>query len=451
MTNNETNELFETKPISYSLAKMAIPTIVSQLITLIYNIADTWFIGQTHNPYMVGASSIVLTIFLMTAAIANLFGVGGGNLVVRLIGSQDDHEASKVASLSLIMAGITALLFSLLCFIFTNPLLTFLGASQNTIGYAKQYLFFVVIIGAIPTVLSQTMSSMVRNIGYSKEVGFGLGLGGIVNVILDPIFMFLIFPDGYQVAGAAVATLLANIITMIYFIFIYQKLKDKTVLSFPHTIEKIRHDSLVSLFSVGIPAAMSLLLFDLTNIVINKLVAGHGDIQLAAIGIVLKVERLPLNIGIGICLGMTPLVAYNYASQNIKRMHDFFIAARRAGFIVSIICVVFYYLCAPIIMQSFISDPQTIKYGTMFLQSRCFATPFMFLSFHMVHFMQAIDRGKTSFALAIIRQICLNISLLFLMNSLFGISGIVWTQLIADMLNVMISYIIYFQTWKTIQ
>ena len=451
MTNSETNELFETKPISYSLAKMAIPTIVSQLITLIYNIADTWFIGQTHNPYMVSASSIVLTIFLMTAAIANLFGVGGGSLVVRLIGSQDKNEASNVASLSLIMAGITALFFSLLCFIFMNPLLTFLGASQNTIGYAKQYLFFVVIIGAIPTVLSQTMSSMVRNIGYSKEAGFGLGLGGIINVILDPIFMFLIFPDGYQVAGAAVATLLANIITFIYFIFIYQKLKDKTVLSFPHTIEKIRHDSLVSLFSVGIPAAMSLLLFDLTNIVINKLVAGHGDIQLAAIGIVLKVERLPLNIGIGICLGMTPLVAYNYASQNIKRMHDFFIAARRSGFIISIICVVFYYLCAPIIMQSFISDSQTIKYGTMFLQSRCFATPFMFLSFHMVHFMQAIDRGKTSFALAIIRQICLNIPLLFLMNSLFGISGIVWTQLIADMLNVMISYIIYFQTWKTIQ
>ena len=451
MTNSETNELFETKPISYSLAKMAIPTIVSQLITLIYNIADTWFIGQTHNPYMVSASSIVLTIFLMTAAIANLFGVGGGSLVVRLIGSQDKNEASNVASLSLIMAGITALFFSLLCFIFMNPLLTFLGASQNTIGYAKQYLFFVVIIGAIPTVLSQTMSSMVRNIGYSKEAGFGLGLGGIINVILDPIFMFLIFPDGYQVAGAAVATLLANIITFIYFIFIYQKLKDKTVLSFPHTIEKIRHDSLVSLFSVGIPAAMSLLLFDLTNIVINKLVAGHGDIQLAAIGSVLKVERLPLNIGIGICLGMTPLVAYNYASQNIKRMHDFFIAARRSGFIISIICVVFYYLCAPIIMQSFISDSQTIKYGTMFLQSRCFATPFMFLSFHMVHFMQAIDRGKTSFALAIIRQICLNIPLLFLMNSLFGISGIVWTQLIADMLNVMISYIIYFQTWKTIQ
>lgn len=188
---------------------------------------------------------------------------------------------------------------------------------------------------------------------------------------------------------------------------------------------------------------MSLLLFDLTNMVINKLVAGHGDIELAAIGIVLKVERLPLNIGIGICLGMTPLVAYNYASKNHKRMKDFFSAARFAGVIVSVLCVVFYRVFAPYIMQAFISDADTVRFGTQFLQARCFATPFMFLSFHMVHFMQAVDRGKVSFYLAIIRQICLNIPILFLMNYLFGMSGIIWTQLIADAINVVASYIIY--------
>ena len=308
-----TKEIFETKPIPAALAKMAIPTIVSQLITLIYNIADTWFIGQTNNPYMVAASSLVLTIFLMTAALANLFGVGGGNLVVRLLGGKDEEEAKKAASLSLVMAAGASLTFSVLCFLFMDPLLRILGASDYTIGYAKQYLTFVVVIGAVPTVLANTMSAMVRNIGHSKEAGFGLGMGGVLNVILDPIFMFVVFPDGYQVAGAAVATMLSNVITLIYFIFTYQKLKGETVLSLPRRVEKIRKDSLSSLFSVGDPAAMSLLLFDLTTMVINRLAAGHGDTQLAAIGIVLKVERLPLNIGIGICLGMTPLVAYNYA------------------------------------------------------------------------------------------------------------------------------------------
>lgn len=447
----KTKEIFETRAVPSALAKMAIPTIVSQLITLIYNIADTWFIGQTNNPYMVAASSLVLTIFMMTTALANLFGVGGGSLVVRLLGKGDEEEARKTASLSLVMATGAALLFSILCLIFMNPLLRLLGASDNTIGYAKQYLLFVVVIGGIPTVLANTMSSMVRNIGYSKEAGFGLGMGGLLNVILDPIFMFVIFQDGYQVMGAAVATMLSNLITMLYFVFVYLKLRENTVLSLPRSVEKIRQDSMKSLFSVGVPAAMSVLLFDLTNIVINRLASGHGDIELAAIGIVLKVERLPLNIGIGICLGMMPLAAYNYAAKNYKRMKEFFGTARIVGLVISVCCVILYRIFAPYIMQAFIADEDTIRYGTEFLKVRCFATPFMFLSFHMVHFMQAVDRGKLSFYLAVIRQLCLNIPILFLLNALFGMIGIVWTQTIADIINVIISYMIYNKVIGNIQ
>lgn len=441
--NVGTKEIFETQKVSYSLAKMALPTIASQLITLIYNIADTWFIGQTNNPYMVAASSLVLTVFLVTVGITNLFGIGGGSLVVRLIGGGDEEEAEKVASLSLVLAAAASLIFSGLCFIFMNPLLRMLGASDSTIGFARQYLTFVVVIGCLPTVLANTMSSMVRNIGYSREAGFGLGMGGVLNVILDPLFMFVIFPDGYQVTGAAVATMLSNVISCMYFVSVYWKLKGKTVLTLPRRIEKIRRESLSSLFSVGIPAAMSVLLFDLSNMILNRLAASHGDIELAAIGIVLKVERLPLNIGIGICLGMTPLVAYNYASKNYKRMNEFFRKARTAGLTVSVLCVVFYRIFAPYIIGAFISDAETVRFGTQFLQSRCFATPFMVLSFHMVYFMQAVDRGKVSFQLAVIRQICLNIPILFLMDYLFGMSGIVWTQLCADIINVAISYLIY--------
>lgn len=174
-----------------------------------------------------------------------------------------------------------------------------------------------------------------------------------------------IFPDGYQIMGAAVATMLSNVIAFIYFICVYQKLKGKTVLSLPRSVETVRRESLHSLFSVGIPAAMSLVLFDLTNIVINKLAAGHGDIELAA--------------------------------KNEKRMKEFFEAARLAGLVVSVICVVFYRVFAAYIIGAFISDADTVSFGTEFLQSRCFATPFMFLSFHMVHFMQAVDRGKVSY------------------------------------------------------
>ena len=440
--NNKT-EIFEIRPIPSALATMAIPTIMSQLITLIYNVADTWFIGQTDNPYMVAASSLVATVFLMTVAISNLFGVGGGSLVVRLLGSKDQDEARKVASVSLVMAAGSAAAFSLFCLVFMDPLLQILGASENTVGYAKQYLFFVVIIGCLPTVLSNTMSAMLRNIGYSKEAAFGLSMGGILNVILDPIFMFVLLPDGYQVLGAALATMLSNVAAFLYYVLTYRRVKSSTILGFPRRVEKIRKKSMISIFYVGVPAATSLLLYDLTNIVINKLSSSHGDLELAAIGIVLKVERLPLNTCIGICLGMVPLVAYNYAAKNTKRMKGFFSAARTAGLVVSLICLVFYRLCAPYIISAFISDAETVRLGTQFLQARCFAPPVMFLSFHMVHFMNAVGRGKISMWLAVIRQLFLNIPILFVLNALFGMTGIIWTQVTADILNVIASYVIY--------
>jgi len=444
------SEIFERMPVPAALAKMAIPTIVSQLITLIYNIADTWFIGQTNNPYMVAASSLVLTVFLMTTSLANLFGVGGGTLAVRLLGSKQEEEARKVASLSLIMAAGSSLVFSAACLIFMDPLLRLLGASDNTIGYARQYLLFVVVIGCAPTVLSNVMSAMLRNVGYSREAAFGLGMGGILNVVLDPLFMFVLLPDGYQVMGAAMATMLSNCVVLGYFVMVYRRVGKESVLCLPRRVERISRSSMQSLFSVGIPAAMSILLFDVTNMVINRLASSYGDFQLAAMGIVLKVERLPLNIGVGIGLGMVPLVAYNYASRNLNRMRSFFTAARVSGIAVAVCSVALYWFCAPGLIQAFIDDAATVSYGIEFLRARCFATPFMFLSFNMVHFMQAVGRGKTSFYLAVIRQLCLNIPILFLLNFLFGMSGIVWTQMTADFLNVVISYIIYFRVRKTL-
>ncbi len=441
-------EIFETKPVWSALTTMAIPTIISQLITLVYNVADTWFIGQTDNPYMVAASSLVATVFLMTVALSNLFGVGGGSLAVRLLGSGEQEEAKKVASLSVVMAAVCALTFSMLCLVFRDPLLYLLGASENTIEYARQYLLFVVIIGCTPTVLSNTMSSMLRNIGYAREAAFGLGMGGILNVILDPIFMFVLMPEGYEVMGAAIATMTSNIVAFVYYLIIYYKVKNTTILSIPRKIEKVSKQSLKAIFAVGVPASLSVFLYDLTNIIINKLSSSHGDLELAAIGIVLKVERLPLNIGIGICLGMMPLVAYNYASKNRKRMNDFFNAARIAGIVVAMLCVVLYYTGAPFIMKAFISDPGTVELGTQFMKARCFAPPFMFLSFNMVNFMQAVGKGKVSFLLALIRQVFLNIPILFTFNFLFGMTGIIWTQAIADFINVVISYIIYYRVKK---
>ena len=440
---NERRELFETTRVPRALAVMALPAVVSQLITLIYNLADTWFVGRTNNPYMVASCSLVLPAYMITIVIANIFGVGGGTLIARLIGRGEEEEASRVSAACIWMALVCAVVYSLLCFAGMDPILRLLGASDQVLGYAKQYMLFVVVIGGCPAILSNVLSSMLRSIGLSSKASFGLSMGGLLNIALDPLFMFVILPDGQQVMGAAIATMLSNMAALVYFILTYQKAAGQTILRVRMKGRYLSSRSLKSIFSVGIPAAVSILLFDACMIVINRLSAGHGDIELAAIGIVLKVERLPLNIGIGICLGMVPLLAYSYSSGNRERMDAVFRFGRGVGLGIGIVSVIMYFVFAPDIMQAFIRNAETVQFGTKFLRARCFATPLMFLCFSMVHFMQAIGRGRESFRLAVIRQLIFNIPMLFLMNRFFGMMGIVWTQAIADLCTVFISYIVY--------
>ncbi len=437
--------VFETMPIPKAMMVMAVPMIMSQLITLIYNLADTWFIGQTNNPYMVAACSLALPAFMVTIILSNIFGVGGGTLVSRLLGSKEDEEACRVGVACFWMSLGVSLAYSLICFLLMDPYLILLGASDNTIAYARQYLFFVVVIGGSFSMLSAMMSAMIRSIGFSGKASKGLMMGGLLNIALDPLFMFVILPDGQQVLGAAIATMLSNMVSFGYYFVTYKQLKRTTILRFNIKVGRPSRKSFASIFAVGIPAAMSLFLFDLSNIVINRLSAGHGDIELAAIGIVVKAERLPLNTGVGISLGMIPLIAYNYSAKNFKRMMGIFNFGRAVGLAFAVFCVILYRVFAPEIMGAFINDAETVAYGTQFLQARCFATPMMFLCFSMVHFTQATGKGKESFALAVIRQLVFNIPILILMDRLFGMTGIVWTQLIADFLTVIVSYLIYFR------
>ena len=208
-----------------------------------------------------------------------------------------------MASYSVAAAAVSTLVFSLLILIFIDPILRFLGADDTTIVYARQYVLLTSVAGGISTVLSMCMPQLLRNAGYARQAGIGVGLGSVLNVILDPVFMFVILPQGQEVLGAGIATMISNVCSMIYFIVLFIKLKDKTVLSIPKKIERIGKENTKSLYSVGIPAAFAIFLFDVVTIALNKMTVEYGNIPLASMGIVLKIERIPMYIGIGICLG----------------------------------------------------------------------------------------------------------------------------------------------------
>ena len=435
--------LFETMPVGKALLTMAVPTIISQLITMIYNLADTFFIGMSNDPYKVAAASVVGVLFFMLNSLSNLFGVGGGSLLSRLLGEKREQDARRVGAFSIYGSLMLAAVYSLVCFLFTQPLARLLGASDNTIDYASSYLFWVVVIGGIPSTVGLTMSHLLRSAGYSKESAFGLALGGISNTLLDPLFMFVILPAGNEVTGAAIATLLSNTITLVYFLFTFHRLKEKSVLTVSPKHARLERKLILSILSIGLPSAVTSLLANITSIVKNNLTAGYGDVELAAYGIVLKADMLPLNIGMGLCQGMMPLVAYNYASHNYPRMKRFTYAAQISGMGAACFFIILYEVFAPQIIWLFIRDEATIAYGQNFLRIACLATPFVISNFQKIYSLQAMGKGKESLILGIFRQGLFAIPILLIMNHFVGLYGVVAAQLISDGITFIFSTLIY--------
>ena len=297
----------------------------------------------------------------------------------------------------------------------------------------------------MPTVLSNLLATLIRSIGRSRQASTGIILGGLLNIALDPLFMFVLLPDGYEVLGAGIATCLSNCIALLYFLVVVLRMGRGSIIAFSPKIGMPRRGNVLAVFAVGIPSAVTTFLFDLDYVIIDKLMVSYHDLALAAIGIVLKIERFPLNVGVGICQGMMPLVAYNYSAGNRKRTEDTIRLSRTLGLVIAAISILLYELFAVQFANIFISDPQTVELASQFLRVRVLATPLMFLSFFTVYLFQAFGRGRISLFLGATRWLVLNIPMLFLLNAIFGMFGIVWSQVMADALNVAISFYVY---WK---
>ena len=443
MSRFDSKRVFESLPVGRALFEMALPPICSQIIILIYSLADTFFLGRANDPYMVAGVSLMMPVFNVCLSVAALTGVGGGALISRLLGEKREEEAKKVASFSLWSALGIAAVFSVLLFASLNPVLRMLGASDETIEYARQYSLCVIVLGGVPTVMSSVMSNLIRSVGLSKYAGLGIALGGLINIALDPLFMFVILPKGKEVLGVGIATLLSNCINCIYFLIIYLRFKKSVALSINPAIGMPEKKSVYSVFNVGLPSAISTLLFDIDYIIIGRLMSGYGDIAIASVGIVLKAERLPLNVGIGLCQGMLPIVAYNYASGNHERMHKTIRLSLIVGLIVGAFSITLYEIFAGGIMHMFIDDAQTVQIGSVFLRVRCLATPLMFMSFFTMYIFQGFGEGNRALFLGVMRWLAFNIPMLFLLNYLIGMNGIVWAQVSADILTVILSFYVY--------
>ena len=389
--------LFEEAPVSRAVLSLVVPTVISQLITVIYNMADTFFIGQIGDPNQVAAVSLCMPMFIFLTGMANLFGIGGSSLMARSLGVGNVEKARKTAAFSIWTAAATAFVYGIILALSESVLLPVAGADAQTYEFCRKYLFWTIVVGAVPTVLNQTLAHLVRAEGHSAQASFGVALGGVLNIILDPIF---IFPLGMEIAGAAVATMLSNVIATMYFIvFICFKGKGTDISFNPK----------------------------------NKLMAGYANTALAGIGVAKKIDMMTFAISTGMSQGVLPLIAYNYSAGNYKRMKAAFKVDFVLSFVVAIITSVLLFTCAGPIVQAFINDPQTVEYGRLFQRIICITGPCIAVTMLSITMFQAVGKKLEPGILSLLRKGGLDIPFMFLLNHLAGVKGIVWATPIADL------------------
>ena len=436
-------ELFETVPVPRAVATLAIPTVISQVVTMIYNLADTFFIGQIGNPHMVAAVSLVSPWFNLLTALGNLFGLGGSSLISRMLGVKQENKVRYVSAFSVWAGAAVTACFSLASFAARRPLLAFLGASPDTYGYAEDYLLWVVVLGGVPTMVSLALGHLLRSEGHARPASAGMMFGGILNVILDPVLLFGFHLD---VAGAAIATAVSNAASVVFFAAAYRRLNGRTAVSFHPRYFTFRF--IRPIFSVGLASALATTLGNLSNMTMVHLASAYGDIPVAAYGVVKRIDQFPLNVSMGLCQGFMPLVGYSYAAGNYQRMRKVSYFSWKTALVMSACFILCFAVFAPQLLNLFIPETQTSTLGARFLRIACLAVPLTAVNFLISYTLQAMGKGVQSAILTACRQGLLNIPLLILMNLAFGLYGMIWTQLVVEIIMLPVSLGMYRSTFR---
>lgn len=413
--------------------QLAIPTVISSLVMVIYNLADTYFVGMLNDPIQNAAVTLAAPVLLAFNAINNLFGVGSSSMMSRALGSKDMDTVYKSSAFGFYCALFSGLLFSVLYTVFSAPLLVVLGANAETAQATSGYLMWTVSFGAAPAILNVVMAYLVRAEGASLHASIGTMSGCLLNILLDPIF---VLPWGLNLgaAGAGCATFISNCVACLYFFVLLFVRRGRTYVcinprQFRPTMRIVR-----GVCGVGIPASIQNLLNVTGMTVLNNFAASFGSDAVAAMGIAQKINTVPFQVALGISQGIMPLISYNYASGNTRRMKKTFFFTARISLSFLFLVMIAYLVFAGDLVRMFMDNEQIVAYGTSFLRGMCLAMPFLCMDFLAVGVFQACGLGKEAFIFAVLRKIVLEIPALFILNWIFPLYGLAYAQLVAEVI-----------------
>lgn len=442
--------LFETAPIASAVTKLAVPTILSSLVMVLYNLADTYFVGMLNDAIQNSAVTLAAPVLLAFNAVNNLFGVGSSSLMSRSLGCKDYDMVSKSSAFGFYCALFSGVIFSIFCAALNGPLLNILGADETTRDATQAYMLWTVYFGAAPSILNVVLAYLVRAEGSALHASIGTMSGCALNIVLDPIFI-MPWGLGMGAAGAGLATFISNCVACLYFFVLIFVKRGRTFVCIDIRQLSFNRKIVRAVCGVGVPAAIQNLLNVTGMTILNNFTSAYKADAIAAMGISQKINMLPMYVAMGLSQGVMPLISYNYSSGNSKRMKD---AVRFSGVasVTLITAVAAAYFIAPgFFVGLFMDNEAIVDYGSHFLRGMSIAGPFMCIDFLAVGVFQAVGFGKNALVFAILRKIVLEIPALWLLNRLFPLYGLAYAQAVTEIVLAVVAVVVLVRLFRRLE
>ena len=434
---NDRTWILEKMPVKKAVWTLGIPMIVSMLVQVVYNMTDTFFIGQLNNPNMVAAISICLPIAYILQTFGNIFAIGGASLISRMLGRGEKENASHAAAISFWSTLLLSAAACVIGLLYLSPILRIVGASDQTIGYAQEYLR-ILLIGGTFIGAQMALGGLIRSEGATRESMIGMMTGTVLNIILDPIFILILHMG---VNGAALATVIGNSIGFVYYIWFY--LRKKGIISIAIRKFSFERRYYAEIFKIGVPASLGFLVMSLGMALSNVFAAGYGDDVVASFSIVFRITSIGFMIVLGLAEGCQPLLGYSYGARNYTRLFETIRYANIAG---TLICIVFaglFFLFPGAWISVFMKNEEVISLGSTIMRVMLASMPFWGVQVILLTVFQAIGKPIQSMIISLGRQGLFLVPFLFLFTRLWGYMGFIWAEPTADIFTSVLAVILY--------
>ena len=429
-------ELFARAPIPRAYFKMALPVVLSMLVSLVYNMVDTWFIAQTQNTALVAGVSLCAPMFTLMVAMGDIFGLGGSSLISRLLGQGEEKRVRHVSAFCSYGAIVWGVLVGALMLIFRQPILHLLGASSDTMDSAMAYYSYLA-LGAPAIIFTLVPSNILRTEGMAVASMVGSITGTVVNIILDPIFIFEL---NMGAGGAALATVLSNVVSAVLLIVLLVTKSQQ--LSVRPGDCSVQGTELREILVIGVPASITNLMQSFAMTLTNRFLLPYGTENVAALGIALKVNMIVMLIMVGFAFGAQPLLGYNYGANNRERLRDILKFDVLVQLVFSVVMTVVFLISAPQIIRIFMSDGGVIQAGSRILRCMVISMPLMGIILVCTTLFQAAGKAMPAFLLSISRQGVALLICMVVLSAVFGFYGVILAQATADVVSVILALVL---------